>query len=151
MLLNVVWCSDIWFRCLFCPNNLYVHSWANLGLKKCGESAVLGIFMLEHSDFHFVMFRSFGVRCFSTLSMFHSYWTWIQCFCNDPSHEIMVLFVFRKLILQTRMRSHQMGLDVWFWLNPSSASVLYVCEQRRLWWVCTDVQARLSLRWSPMW
>ena len=27
---------------------------------------------------------------------------------------IMVLFVLRKLILQTRMRSHQAGLDVWF-------------------------------------
>ena len=29
-------------------------------------------------------------------------------------HEIMVLFVLRKFILQTRMRSHPMGLDVWF-------------------------------------
>ena len=26
----------------------------------------------------------------------------------------MVLFVLRKLILQTRMRSHPVGLDVWF-------------------------------------
>ena len=32
----------------------------------------------------------------------------------EPSHEIMVLFVLRKLILQTRMRSHPVGLDVWF-------------------------------------
>ena len=32
----------------------------------------------------------------------------------EPSHEIMVLFVLRKLILQTRMRSHLMGLDVRF-------------------------------------
>ena len=30
----------------------------------------------------------------------------------EPSHEIMVLFVLRKLILQTRMRSHPLGLDV---------------------------------------
>ena len=30
----------------------------------------------------------------------------------EPSHEIMVLFVFRKLILQTRMLSHPVGLDV---------------------------------------
>ena len=30
----------------------------------------------------------------------------------EPSHEIMVFFVLRKLILQTRMRSHPMGLDV---------------------------------------
>ena len=31
---------------------------------------------------------------------------------NEPSHEIMVLFVLRKLIFQTRMRSHPVGLDV---------------------------------------
>ena len=30
----------------------------------------------------------------------------------EPSHEIMVLFVLRKIILQTRMRSHPVGLDV---------------------------------------
>ena len=30
----------------------------------------------------------------------------------EPSHEIMVLFVLLKLILQTRMRSHPVGLDV---------------------------------------
>ena len=30
----------------------------------------------------------------------------------EPSHEIMVLFVLRKLILQMCMRSHQVGLDV---------------------------------------
>ena len=30
---------------------------------------------------------------------------------NEPSHEIMTLFV---LILQTRMPSHPVGLDVWF-------------------------------------
>ena len=32
----------------------------------------------------------------------------------EPSHEIMVLFVLRKLILQTRMHSHPVGLDVRF-------------------------------------
>ena len=37
---------------------------------------------------------------------------------NEPCREIMVLFVLRKLILQTRMGSHPTGLDVWFlvWL-----------------------------------
>ena len=30
----------------------------------------------------------------------------------EPSHEIMALFVLRKLTLQTRMRSHPVGLDV---------------------------------------
>ena len=46
----------------------------------------------------------------------------------------MALFVIRKLILQTRMRSHRVGLDVWFFLSdPSSISIPYVCEQRRPW------------------
>ena len=31
-------------------------------------------------------------------------------------HEIMVLFVLRKLILQTRMHSHPVWLDVWFFV-----------------------------------
>ena len=30
----------------------------------------------------------------------------------EPCHEIMALFVLRKFILQTRMRSHPVGLDV---------------------------------------
>ena len=30
----------------------------------------------------------------------------------EPSHEVIALFVLRKLILQTRMRSHPVGLGV---------------------------------------
>ena len=37
---------------------------------------------------------------------------------NEPVHEIMVLFVLRKLVLQTRMRSHPVGLEVWFMVGP---------------------------------
>ena len=32
----------------------------------------------------------------------------------EPSDEIMALFILRKLIFQTRMRSHPVGLDDWF-------------------------------------
>ena len=32
----------------------------------------------------------------------------------EPAHEIMALFVLRKLILQTHISSHSVGLDVWF-------------------------------------
>ena len=45
-------------------------------------------------------------------------------------HEIMVLFILRKLIFQKRMCSHPMS-D--FWSDPSSTAILHVCEQRRLW------------------
>ena len=31
---------------------------------------------------------------------------------NEPAHEIMALFVLRKFILQSSMRSHPVGLDV---------------------------------------
>ena len=37
---------------------------------------------------------------------------------TEPAHEIMVLFVIRKLFLQTCMRSHPVGLDVWFLVRP---------------------------------
>ena len=33
-------------------------------------------------------------------------------FVNEPAYEIMALFGIRKSILQTRMRSHPVGLDV---------------------------------------
>ena len=36
----------------------------------------------------------------------------------EPSHEIMALFVLRKLILQMRMRNHPVGLDAWFLVGP---------------------------------
>ena len=37
---------------------------------------------------------------------------------NEPSHEIIALFVLRKLILQTCMHSHSVGLDIWFLVGP---------------------------------
>ena len=69
------------------------------------------------------------------------------------AHENMAFFVLHKLILQMCMCSYPMGLDVWFLVGPSSTctSILHDCKQQRLWQDCTDVQARLSLRWSPMW
>ena len=36
----------------------------------------------------------------------------------EPAHEIMVLFVLHKLILQTCMCSHPVGIDVWFLVRP---------------------------------
>ena len=37
---------------------------------------------------------------------------------NPNSHEIMVLFILRKVILQTHIRSHPVGLDVWCLVGP---------------------------------
>ena len=36
----------------------------------------------------------------------------------DPSHEIMALFVLHKLILQTCLPRHPVGLDSWFLVGP---------------------------------
>ena len=45
--------------------------------------------------------------------------TWIlHSSWNEPCHEIMVLFVLHKLILQMCMRSHPVGLDAWFLVGP---------------------------------
>ena len=49
-----------------------------------------------------------------------------------PTHGIMALIALRKLNLQTRMRSNPLTLHVWFWVSTSSTSILYVCQQRRL-------------------
>ena len=46
--------------------------------------------------------------------MSHSCLSW----SFEPSHKIMVLFILCKLILQTHMRSHPVGLDVWFLVIP---------------------------------
>ena len=37
---------------------------------------------------------------------------------NEPTHKFMALFVLHKLILQTRMPSHPVGIDVWFLVGP---------------------------------
>ena len=37
---------------------------------------------------------------------------------SEPALEVMVFFVIRKLILQTRKGNHPMGLDVWFLVGP---------------------------------
>ena len=49
----------------------------------------------------------------------------------EPSHEIMVIFVLRKLILQIHMRSCPVVLDVWYLVGLFVTSILYVCEQRK--------------------
>ena len=36
----------------------------------------------------------------------------------EPAHEVMALFVLLKVSLQTRMRSHPVGLDIWFLVGP---------------------------------
>ena len=36
----------------------------------------------------------------------------------ENAHEIMALFVPRKLILQTHMHNHPVGLDIWFLVRP---------------------------------
>ena len=41
-----------------------------------------------------------------------------SCILLSFEHEIMALFVLCKLILQTRMRSYPVGLDVWVLVGP---------------------------------
>ena len=66
----------------------------------------------------------------------------------EPAHAIVALFVLRKLILQTRMRSYLVGLDVWVFVKPF---VYFHTSCVRTAKALADAQARLSFRWSPMW
>ena len=69
----------------------------------------------------------------------------------EPCHEIMVLFVLYKLILQTHMLSCPVGLDVRFlvgaFVNFHTSCVRTAKALARL----RSAQAHRSLRWSPMW
>ena len=40
------------------------------------------------------------------------------CVTFEPAHEIMALFILCKLILQTRMCRHPVGIDVWCLVGP---------------------------------
>ena len=48
-------------------------------------------------------------------------------YTNEPTHEVMALFVLRKLILQTCRRSHPVGLDVWYLVRPFVYFHTFMC------------------------
>ena len=66
--------------------------------------------------------------------------------------EIMALFILRKIILQTHLCSHPVGLDVWFLVgNFIYFQSSCVRTAKALAWLRrSDAQAHLSLRWSPV-
>ena len=88
-------------------------------------------------------------RLRSNVKVTNSFWVlvsmiWRFCLPNKPAREIMVLFVLRKLILQTCMCSYPVGLEGWLVVRP----FIYFCT------TCVRTAkalAHLSLRWSPMW
>ena len=89
--------------------------------------------------------------CDKTLNIENNIWAMSWDYGNTCNLYHNNLFVLRTLIPKTCMCSHPVQLDVRFWSDPSSTSILHVCEQQRLWWDWADAQARLSLRRSPMW
>ena len=61
---------------------------------------------------------------------------------KKPCHEIIALFVLRKLIFQTRMLSHPVGLEVWTLFRPFvylHTSCVQTAKELR---DCADAQAR---------
>ena len=60
----------------------------------------------------------------------------------EPVHEIMALFVFRKLVLQTR----QWGWMSDVWSDALSTPILHVCKQRKLWRHRRPAKVQASLR-----
>ena len=80
-------------------------------------------------------------------------WSFLYSSLYEPAHEIMVLFVLRKLIFQTRLCSHPVRLDVWFFVRPfvyfymscaNSESSGETAWMPGLAWAFAD-------RWMPMW
>ena len=69
----------------------------------------------------------------------------------EPAHKIMALFDLRKNILQTRMHSHPVGLDVWVLVGPFVYFHTSCVRTVKALANCADPQACLSLRWSPVW
>ena len=63
----------------------------------------------------------------------------------EPTREIMTLFVPRKFTLQILMRSRPMGIHVYFLSDPLSTSILYVCEQRKLWRCAVSPEPSLAV------
>ena len=73
-----------------------------------GREGAVCLLVCPHLWFTFYYCSSW---CRRWAAILHSGITWMSF---EPPHEIMVLFVLRKLILQTRMRSHLVGLDIRF-------------------------------------
>ena len=75
-----------------------------------------------------------------------------------PSHEIMALFVLRKLILQTRMCSHPVGLDVWCFCRTLCLLPYFMCansegsgetaRMRRLVWAFAGHHVISTISWA---
>ena len=58
------------------------------------------------------------LHCLNNSAIFSGFCIFQITTVFEPSHEIMVLFVLHRLILQTHMHSHPVGLDVSFWVGP---------------------------------
>ena len=62
----------------------------------------------------------------------------------------MVLFILRKLILQTRLRSHPVVLTVWFLVGSFVYFPYVMCaNNERLWWDCAHAQALRAVSPDP--
>ena len=89
--------------------------------RQCGVfywvDSLLGLFRLLRGELIKCMGRKLNISKGNTLAICKQKLASKQLLCdsrtiNEPCHDIMALFVLRKLILQTRMRSHPVGLDV---------------------------------------
>ena len=67
----------------------------------------------------------------------------------EPAHEIMALFVLRKLILQTRMCSHPVGPDIWCLVGPFGYFHTSCVQTAKA--LARQCGSRLGLRLSPVW
>ena len=141
--LHVLWKISMHFQ-MPCHEIMVLFVFRKLILQKRMVSHPVGLYAWFLVGL-FAYFHTSCVRTAKALARLPCALKDFHAFPNGPCHEIMVLFVFRKLAIQW-------GYMPDFWSDFSPTSILHVCEQRRLWRDCVDAQAsaqaRLSLRWS---
>ena len=72
-------------------------------------------FVNDQADFMLVVpfkVRALAVYAIFTIEMNSQALSYRTLVAIEPDREIIVLYILPKLILQTRMRSHPVGLDV---------------------------------------
>ena len=107
ILFTTAFCERPWFVCLWVWLDVSSFPPPHICAKYCSCRSVSFLILLSFNPS--TSCQHLAKVCCSFDSSFLT---------TEPAHEIMVVFVLRKLILQTRMRSHSVGLDVWFLVGP---------------------------------
>ena len=92
----------------YCCMALTILNW--LILEQTYSDSIVKILAVRINIHYFLkLITLFEIECLNYWKVYQN----ISSVLFEPAHEIMALFILRKLILQTRMRSHPVELNVW--------------------------------------